>query len=368
MTAVGGGCLLLALATGYAALAFIGATLMILVGVGFVWTFRSFSVTAARTLSQSSVSRGEPVEATLVVTNTGTRTRGRLTATEHVGPNEVSVAVPRLRPGAAHSLTYNVPTAKRGLMSIGPVQCHVADPYVLFTRSAQLAGEALVYVRPATQPVRLPVHGRIRALDAGEADKAIEGSLTFHALREYVPGDDRRRIHWRTSARMGTLMVKQHIDMTLPQMVIALDLRGTGSDEFEELMDFVTSVGVAALQKGNPVRTLTSNGSDETFVGQGSAMSFLDAMAVIDADGADEDDTWLRKTLGHNSGSTALIAAQDADVAAEMGRLVGDGKFGTVVAAGVSPQTVVATDRSVVVISAPMCRDLCAAWESMVAR
>jgi uncharacterized protein (DUF58 family) len=319
-------------------------------------------------MSQSSVSRGDSVEAAILVTNTGKRAQGRMTAVEHVGSGTVPVVIPRLRPGASHTVTYEVPTARRGLMTVGPVRFRLADPYGIFVRSGDLASETLIYVRPATQAVRLPVHGRIRALDAGEADKAIEGSLTFHALREYVPGDDLRRIHWRTSARVGTLMVKQHIDMTLPQVVIGLDLGGTGSAEFEELMDFAASVGIAALHKGNPVRLVTSTAGDQTFVGLDAGMSFLDAMAVIDASVSDHDIGWLRTALGRSSGSTALVAAVDPNVAGELGRLVGRGQFGTVVAAGVAPETAVATDRSVVTISAPSCAALCTAWEATVAR
>src|SRR5690606_3018218 len=80
---------------------------------------------------------------------------------------------------------------------------------------------------PRSHPVRTVPVGASRSLD-GVVDAAQYGSITFHALREYVPGDDLRHVHWRTSAHVGQLMVRQHVETSLPRIVVLVDDRTAG--------------------------------------------------------------------------------------------------------------------------------------------
>ena len=47
--------------------------------------------------------------------------------------------------------------------------------------------------------------------------------LAFHALREYQPGDDRRYIHWRSSAKAGRLLVRQFLDTRRSHVTVIVD-------------------------------------------------------------------------------------------------------------------------------------------------
>jgi uncharacterized protein (DUF58 family) len=91
----------------------------------------------------------------------------------------------------------------------------------------------------------------------GRVDRVPHGSITFAALREYVVGDDLRHVHWRTSARVGELMVREHVDTSLPRLVILLDDRvdahGSGADgesTFESACEAAASVSAAAAREG----------------------------------------------------------------------------------------------------------------------
>ena len=115
--------------------------------------------------------------------------------------------------------------------------------------------------------------------------------MSFHTLREYVPGDDRRHIHWKTSARTGTLMVKQLVDTSLPDLTLLIDLNPARWTDaaFEVAMEAAASMVCACTEAGFPVRIHTSDGTNFVHQGADSATQyFLDRLAGIDpVDGAD---------------------------------------------------------------------------------
>jgi uncharacterized protein (DUF58 family) len=87
------------------------------------------------------------------------------------------------------------------------------------------------------------------------------GSITFDALREYVIGDELRHVHWRTTARVGELMVREHVDTSLPRIVVLLDDRAHGyvdakdreSELFESACEAAASIVAAAVREDLPV-------------------------------------------------------------------------------------------------------------------
>ncbi len=81
--------------------------------------------------------------------------------------------------------------------------------------------------------------------------------LDFHTLREYVPGDDRRHIHWQSSARMSTaagtttLMMKGYTDTRRSHLGVLFDARAGAygdDDDFETAVTAAASVAVRALR------------------------------------------------------------------------------------------------------------------------
>ena len=113
------------------------------------------------------------------------------------------------------------------------------------------------------------------------SESSPKGSLTFSSLREYVPGDDRRQIHWRSSARLGTLMVRQHVDANEPRATVVLDARQSvwTEDSFEEGIEVAASVAKALSGRGHPVQ-LTVLGESPSEARRAGARTVADRLAA----------------------------------------------------------------------------------------
>jgi len=105
-----------------------------------------------------------------------------------------------------------------------------------------------------------------------------QGSITFHRLREYLPGDDLRLVHWRSSARTGTLVVKHNVDTSQPYTVVLLDQRPRRYTEatFEQAVDVAASAVVALGADKAPVELRLTDG---TVLGEARAR---DVTPIID--------------------------------------------------------------------------------------
>jgi uncharacterized protein (DUF58 family) len=127
--------------------------------------------------------------------------------------------------------------------------------------------------------------GREHHVEGPASDTADDGSLTFHALREYVLGDDLRRVHWRSTARTGTLMVRQMVDVSLPHTTLVLDTRRrayASGDDFELAVDCAASVAYAAARSHFPVHLVSEAGPVLHTDGSGDdAEALLDGLAVV---------------------------------------------------------------------------------------
>jgi len=217
-----------------------------------------------RLVEPARVPRGTLALGRVEIFNTGRRPASAVKATDRVGVVDVAVTLPRLAGGGRRVTTYRMPTLKRGIVTVGPLRIERRDPLGLALAVAVRGGTCRFVVHPRVLPLAGLLAGRSRSLDGPTAQRAPRGTVTFHALREYVMGDDLRHVHWRSTARTGTLMVKEYIDTSRPQTVLVLDTRpGSYDDEgmaFEEAVDVVASLAVACAQVGFPVRIVTTDG------------------------------------------------------------------------------------------------------------
>lgn len=247
---------------GYAELAVLGTGCLTALMLGALVLIGGVPLRVRREVAPVQVTRGEQALGLVTVTNQGRRSIRPLLATDSCGGTEVSVRIPRLRPGEPHTSTYFLPTHRRGELAVGPLRLALTDPLGLFRRVRTYGAAATLLVHPRTVPLDTPPSGHTASVEGPTSDTASSGTVTFHALREYVFGDDLRYIHWRTSARTGTLMVRHLIDSSLPQTVVLLDNRsGSYVDEerFELAVDIAASVLVAAVRSGFPVALSTAD-------------------------------------------------------------------------------------------------------------
>jgi uncharacterized protein (DUF58 family) len=186
---------------------------------------------------------------------------------------------------------YRVPTERRGRFVIGPLRCSVSDPFGLARRTERVVGTDEVIIHPRVHEVlALPEAGgedldRDTPKLRGQPDSGNE----FLTLREYAPGDDLRRVHWRSTARRDQLMVRQEESRRRAPVLVLLDIRSGAHDHtsFEVAVEAAASIVHALNREGRPVELMTSLGKVLGTAGRRHMASVLDELAVLEPHGMD---------------------------------------------------------------------------------
>ena len=389
---------------GYPELAALGAAAIVAVlgALAFVaWRPR---LTVERAVEPDRVMRGEPSRVTMRVAN-GSRFFGAsLIARDRLIPGRgtsvprgrvelggtVPVPLVRLRPGRVTTVAYAVPTKRRGIIDIGPLEVSRRDPLALVGVVRRYGGRNKVWVRPRVHVITSVPVGLSRSMD-GRIDRVPHGSITFAALREYVIGDDLRHVHWRTSARVGELMVREHVDTSLPRIVILLDdraeahtpegaradgrsasSRAEGESTFEAACEGAASVLVAAYREDIHVELQLLSGaaaaSSRTTVGPQ-----LDLLAEANlvpslTMGPDPLRSAMERLRVRRQGDTLLYLTGPPNED-DLGILAGlRGAYPSIIAGTFGPvESGLATTAGVLVVGAADGPDFAAVWDGVTA-
>lgn len=247
---------------GYPELNALAAAGLLLVAMALAGVARTVSFSAERRVVPDRVPVGGMAESLVTVANEGRRRSAGTLAVDRVGAGAVDVAVPSLAPGRLHTVPYRLPTERRAVLTVGPLVVVRSDPLGLAERRLVVGGTRRLFVHPRAHAVAPLPAGRSRDIEGPTSDLA-RGDGSFHALREYVIGDDLRRVHWKATAHRGALMVREHADPARPDVTVVLDDRdGASTDaEFELAVEVVASVCVASRRSGFPVRLLSASGA-----------------------------------------------------------------------------------------------------------
>jgi uncharacterized protein (DUF58 family) len=254
------------------------------------WLLRRPDVVASREITPARVREGERAVAVLTLTNAGPRRSPPMLATEAMGRHRVGVRLPSLARGASTTVTYDLPTDRRGLYEVGPLTIARSDPLRLVLVSRQQGTRSLLAVHPRVHAVEPIPTGRARDMDGPTSLAAPQGGIAFHSLREYVPGDDLRLIHWRSTARAGQLMVRHNVVPNEPRMMVVLDTsrQPYSPASFEDAVRVAASLCVAACDAGFPLRLASTSGATTVAERGGDGVTaVLDLLAGVEA-GADD--------------------------------------------------------------------------------
>ena len=207
---------------------------------------------------------------------------------------------------------YRLPTQQRGIFQVGPLEVSNADSFGLaqVTRPVAAATELTVYPR-IDQIAPLPQtrgHDPLAGADHPTA-LGLSGE-DFYGLREYQVGDDLRRVHWPSTARLGELMIRQHEMPWQGRATVLLDVRAAvhNSESLELAVSAAASIVTANFQRGSLVRLVSTDGVDSGFAaGSEHVEAIMERLAVI---GRSRDDR-LASVLAalRRAGNAGALAA-----------------------------------------------------------
>ena len=183
-----------------------------------------------------------------------------------VGIGVAEFDVPSLAGGAAHEELFVLPTARRGVIPVGPATSVRGDPLGLLRRSVPWTEPVPLFVHPRIAPLGHLGAGFLRDLEGQPTPDLSPADIAFHALRDYQPGDDRRFVHWMTSARVGKLMVRQFTDTRRAHLAVVVDgsrsayVDGSADlcEEFELAISIAGSLGVRAVSDEQDVSMMVA--------------------------------------------------------------------------------------------------------------
>lgn len=261
-------------------LTIIGVTILILLAISFGFTFGRTEMRVEVEVRPHRVQAGEHAAALVTVSNA---TSGRMLPLEMevtVGEGVAEFHVPSLAKDATHEEVFLLPTRRRAVIPVGPATSVRSDPLGLMRRTQTWTGVQPLFVHPHLISLRELGTGFLRDLEGTTTDQLSDADVAFHTLREYQPGDDRRYIHWLTTARVGKYMVRQFVDTRRSHVAVVVD--GTKSsyrheDDFEIAVSVAASLGLRAMRDEQDLSVVVAGDRIPTEIGSG----FLDRLAGV---------------------------------------------------------------------------------------
>ncbi|GAB4078305.1 DUF58 domain-containing protein [Nostocoides australiense] len=283
-TALGGGmtALVLGYRQGWVELKVIGIAALLTLLLALAWTLGRASYDATISLDRERVTPGDTAYGSVTVRNRAGRMVLPARMELPVGGGVAAFDLPALSPDASDEVLFSVPTTRRCVIEIGPVRSVRGDPIGLLRRTRDWAGAITLYVHPRTVPIDASTVGYLKDIEGVTTHDLSSSDVAFHALRDYVTGDSLRSIHWRTTARVGRLMVRQFEETRRSHLLLALSLREADyadADEFEVAVSAVASMAVQAIREERQVSLVTSRGRVRFATGA----ALLDHLAGVQA-------------------------------------------------------------------------------------
>ncbi|MFE3515655.1 DUF58 domain-containing protein [Streptomyces sp. NPDC059166] len=262
-----------------------------------------YRVAGSRRLSPSRVPAGSEARVHLRMDNVSRMHTALLMLQDRVpyvlGPRPRFV-LDRVEPGGVREVSYRVRSDLRGRYPLGPLQLRLSDPFGMCELTRSFSAYDTLVVVPRTEP--LPAL-RLAGESSGHGD-GRQRSLALAGEDDIIPrgyrhGDDLRRVHWRSTARYGELMVRREEQPQRARCTVLLDTRriayeggGPGS-AFEWAVSGAASALTHMVERGFAVRLVTDEGAvvpgegADGFTGspQESADAvglMMDTLAVVD--------------------------------------------------------------------------------------
>lgn len=271
-----------------------------------------------RSLSAARIPAGDTVQVRIRINNESRVPSGVLLAEDTLPTafgGRPRFVVDRLRPLGGVTVDYPIRCELRGRYRVGPLTVRLRDPFGLSERTrAFQAGDDLV-VTPVVVPLpAVPLAGEWAGLGDTTRRSVATAGEDDAATREYRLGDDLRRVHWRSTARRGELMVRREEQPWASRAALLLDTRaaahaGSGSaSSLEWAVSAAASVGSHLDEADFGLRLVFDGGGSLTStIGQRFTDALLDGLAVAQPSHSRSLRPGLA-TLGQGGGEGLIVA------------------------------------------------------------
>jgi len=293
-----------------------------------------YRLSCTRSLDPGRVEVGRPTEVRLRLDNVSRLPSGVLRLEDDLPyalGKRPRFVLDRVEPRGVRDVSYAVSSPARGHFRVGPLSVRLADPFGLCELVRSFSGSDELVVHPVVVPLPSVTLGGDWAGGgdaAGRATASSSGSDDV-STREYRHGDDLRKVHWRSTARFGELMVRREEQPYQSRATLLLDTRarahrGDGPDSsFEWAVSAVASIGVSLLRAGYAVHLVLDD--DRPLLPLGLALTeglLLDALAGLEPGrGRDLDPAVDHLRRGIDGVLLAVLGSCTAETAERVARL-----------------------------------------------
>lgn len=288
--AAGGTAVICSILLGQSALMRIGVLVLALpLLAALVVGRRRHHIEVERSMSTRILTAGQSASVQLTLRNAGRGAPGMLLVEDRI-PYALGTRTRFVLQGLGRAWernsTYAIRSDVRGHFEIGPLSTVSADPFGLVAYRQVHPGTTSLVVTPRTYPLPpIPLSGGWTGAGDHRPQAFASGSAEDVSVREYRRGDELRRVHWRTSARMGELMVRREEQPWEARATVFLDNRlrahrGQGlASSFEAAVSIAASVAAHLDQHGYAVHLATSQGGG---LDAGETMtSIMESLALV---------------------------------------------------------------------------------------
>lgn len=248
--------LVLGVVLGWTELLVLGWTMAVLGAIAVLFLIGRPRIEIQLDLPRHRVSVGEPATGRIVGRNPRVSRSLATTVEVPIGASLIELALPGIAGGSDYAVDFDLPTLRRGIVPVGPVRTVRGDPIGLVRRELVWAEQEELIVHPRIVAAPSASTGLVHDLEGVATRELSVSDLAFHALRDYQPGDERRYIHWKSSAKTGSYMVRQFEQSRRSHLVVALSLAPgdyRDDDEFELAVSVAASLGVRAIHDARSV-------------------------------------------------------------------------------------------------------------------
>jgi uncharacterized protein (DUF58 family) len=238
-----------------------GLAITLLAALAWVLGRTAYDVDIA--LDDERVQVGDEALGRLLIRNRGRRSLLPTRIELPVARAVASFDLPALATRDEHEEFFAVPTRRRGVIPVGPVLSVRADPLQLLRRAQRWTEQVELFVHPRTVVIDSGHAGFLKDVEGVTTQDLSSSDVSFHALRDYVPGDDRRTIHWRTTARTGRFMVRVFEETRRSHLLVLLSVRPedyASPEDFELAVSSAGSLGMQCLREDRDLSVVTQAG------------------------------------------------------------------------------------------------------------